>query len=181
MNNSSIDGYNPNGDKVLSMPTDDYPYLRDEMPSKSDINNLKVTDQLAINSTDHYVNRDMSSGYESTGNNVGLKMDEVENIFNYIHKLCEEWDNKLSNFNPYAQVIIYKTSDDKVIQVPASIHKKALDIWSQNNRIENTVEEPKVVYLEPEKQDSKINYFFIVILVALALLYFYRKKLNIGF
>jgi hypothetical protein len=76
----------------------------------------------------------LASGYQSTGNNVPLKPDELENVFNHVLNLLKQYDITNSGTNPYSEKLIYTTTDGKVIQIPPTIQDKAIQLHQDDNQ-----------------------------------------------
>ena len=178
----------------------DYKNINTDQFTPRSINLLNPIDYNSQTQTKQENNNiPITSGYKSTGNNVPLKPDELENIFNHVLNLLKQYDITNSGINPYSETLIYTTTDKRVIQIPLTIQNKAIEIHQEetqemtkpknisNNETPNyKIPQQYISKHIPQRITHKEQYdqktlIIGVLLILFVIIYYYRKELNIKF
>jgi len=101
--------------------------------------------------------------FEKTGNSIPI---ETNKLVNYCIEQFENFDAKPeSKFNPYNNNIIYKTDDNRYIEIPNEIKELAMQRRGKEH-MTNTA----------DKSQCLSGYFWILFIISLICFYIYIYK-----
>nr|QBK88806.1 MAG: hypothetical protein LCMiAC01_04880 [Mimivirus LCMiAC01] len=108
--------------------------------------------------------------FQQTGKNIDIGADK---LIAHMYAQLRLYDNdinynKVLEYNPYKDPVIYRTKDNKIVEVPQNIKKIAIKQWIlMKQKSQPPISKKILSKPHKKKRNTWINYIWIIIILVI--------------